>query len=412
MRDDVGSGLLTAKNDPSAHSPFQDALLEETAKLGVVRARFDGFARHTFDELIEGYSSMKVLTYSSSIPIINRTAGELEKLEVVFGRSDILGDMSSYFYFQELLLKELIEATRGQDHIKEKIESGSVKLYVVQEIISHEKLFLLEGERGIRVITGSANFSDRAFSGAQNESYICFDDDPAAWEHFNRAFEKIRDRSTTSIIERAQIDGEFDAENLPALSPARKDSQSPRVVLVQDGPPEPSIVHKAVSRKPPKRFAGISSAVETKRGVAKIDRTVAQCAVRYVRMREYPPVVLSMNAGQDTFGSEIRKRALIVYTGASLPDHTGEARRLGRRVKQIKNNLGTALYREYLRRMLPRLRQEREDPLDVLELSSSVLREIISEHAGAPLPDWCRIVTMDEYGSSRHDRVREELLQQ
>jgi hypothetical protein len=131
----------------------------------------------------------------------------------------------------------------------------------------------------------------------------------------------------------------------------------------------------------------------------------------HVRMKEYPPVVLSMNTGQDTFDSEIRKRALIVYTGASLPDHTGEARRLGRRVKQIKANLGTALYREYLNRMLPRLRQERGEPLDVLELSSSVLREIISEHASGPQPDWCRIVTMDEYGRSRHDRVREELVQ-
>jgi hypothetical protein len=45
------------------------------------------------------------------------------------------------------------------------------------------------------------------------------------------------------------------------------------------------------------------------------------------------PVILSMNAGQDTFDAETRKRALIVYTGASLPDHTGEARRLGRRAK-------------------------------------------------------------------------------
>jgi len=64
--------------------------------------------------------------------------------------------------------------------------------------------------------------------------------------------------------------------------------------------------------------------------------------------------------------------------------------------------------------MLPPLRQERQDPLDVLELSSSVLRGIISEHATSPdsLPDWCRIVTMDEYGRSRHDRVREELVQQ
>ena len=131
----------------------------------------------------------------------------------------------------------------------------------------------------------------------------------------------------------------------------------------------------------------------------------------HVRMKEYPPMVLSMNAGQDTFDSEIRRRALIVYTGASLPDHTPEARQLGRRVKQIKNDLGTALYREYLGQMIPRLRQE-ELP-DILEVSSSVLQEIIATHAGSPqLPGWCRVVTMEEYGSSRHDRVREELLQQ
>ncbi len=580
---------MTQKRDPLANPLFQDGLLEETAKLGVVRARFEGFDRSSFEELIAGYSSMKVLTYSSSVPIINKAAEQLERLEVVFGRADILGDMGSYFYFQELLLKELIDATRGRDFIKEKLESGDIKLYVVQEIISHEKLFLLEGEKGTRVITGSANFSDRAFSGAQNESYVCFDDDPDAWEHFNEVYEKIRDRSTTNIIERAQIDGEFDPENLPAFSPARKESRSPKVILVQDGPSDLSIVHKAVSAKPPKQYGGISSAVETRGGVAKIDRPTAQRAVRYVRsnsrtqeenpeeylsihrdsgkvvllgkeldlnvhaedvevdvrawleyfdgyrlfkgqheklardyfmfwswfyagpfvcdlrnaalargddvwdypvfgllygksncgkselvktlllsmfgkegfppndwftkgqvpmlmeqnrryplvfddmdktrfgqhgaalikddhvrMKEYPPVVLSMNAGQDTFDSEIRKRALIVYTGASLPDHTPEARKLGRRVKGIKNRLGTALYREYLARMLARLGEEKEEPIDVLEVSSSTLREIISEHAdpAAPLPGWCRVVTMDEYGGSRHDRVREELIQQ
>ena len=155
---------MTQKPDPLANPLFQDGLLDETAKLGVVRARFEGFDRDSFEDLIAGYSSMKVLTYSSSVPIINKAAEQLERLEVVFGRADILGDMGSYFYFQELLLKELIDATRGRDFIKEKIESGDIKLYVVQEIISHEKLFLLGGERGTRVITGSANFSDRAFS--------------------------------------------------------------------------------------------------------------------------------------------------------------------------------------------------------------------------------------------------------
>ena len=44
----------------------------------------------------------------------------LERTGVAEDRT-ALSYMSSYFYFQELLLKELIEATRGKDHIKEKI---------------------------------------------------------------------------------------------------------------------------------------------------------------------------------------------------------------------------------------------------------------------------------------------------
>jgi hypothetical protein len=513
----------------------------------------------------------------------------MENLEVVFGRADILGEMGSYFYYQELLIKDLISATRGKDHIKAKIDSGAIKLFVVQEIISHEKRSLLEGDAGTRVITGSANFSDRAFSGAQNESYVRFDDDVRAWEHFNAAYEKIKDRSTTSIIERAQIDGEFDPENLPAFAPARKNGKgaTPKVILVQDAPPETSIVHRAAA-KPPERYGGISSAVQAKGAMAKIDRSTAKRAIvhvksnwrtreenpeeslsihldsgqvslsgkpldlevtdhqvaadvrawvayfagyrifrgeheklardyftfwswfyagaflcdlrnaalvrgddvwdyplygilygksncgkseliktllasmfdrdafppndwftranipavmeqnrRYplvfddmeklrfgqhadalikndhVRLKEYPAVVLSMNAGQDTFDSELRKRALVVYTGASLPDHTGEAKKLRRQLKSIKRDLGTALYREYLRRVLPLVRDEIDEPIDVLKLSSSVLVEIISEHLEAQddPPPWLRVVTMEEYGQGRHDRVRGELIQ-
>lgn len=577
------------KKDTTTPPLLQDALLDDTGKLGIVRARFESFEKSSFEDLISGYSSLKVLTYSSSVPIINRAAEEMETFEVVFGRADILGEMASYLHYQELLLKDLIAATRGKDHIKEKIDSGAIKLYVVQETISHEKLFLLEGEAGTRVITGSANFSDRAFSGAQNESYVRFDDDERAWEHFNSAYEKIKDRSTTSIIERAQIEDEFDPENLPAFAPARngRGATAPKVILIQDAPPETSIVHRAAAR-PPKRYGGICSAVGAKGGMAKIDRPTAERAIvhvksnwrtreenpeesmsihvdsgqvslsgrpldleapreqvaadvrawvayfdgyrvfrgeheklardyftfwswlyagpflcdlrnaalvrgddvwdyplygilygksncgkseliktllasmfardqpaptdwftagnvpalmeqnrRYplvfddmqklrfgqhadglikddhVRLREYPPVVLCMNAAQDTFDSELRKRALVLYTGASLPDHTGEAKKLRRQLKTIKEDLGTALYREYMKRMLPLVREELDEPVDVLELSSSVLVEIVSEHLESPdtPPHWLRVVTMEEYGHGRHDRVREELIQ-
>ncbi|WP_119068765.1 phospholipase D family protein [Rubrobacter indicoceani] len=577
---------MTIPRKENTNPLFQDALLDDVSKLGVVRARFEGFERSSFEDLISGYSSLKVLTYSSSLPIVNRAAEAMDSLEVVFGRADILGDMASYMYYQELLIRDLISATKGRDHVKEKIDSGAIKLYVVQEIISHEKLFLLEGEKGTRVITGSANFSDRAFSGVQNESYVLFDDDPAAWDHFSEAYRRIRDRSTTSIIERAQIDGEFDPENLPALSPARTDSKNPKVILIQDAPSETSIVQRAAA-KPPKRYGGIASTLQAKGGVAKIDRPAANKVVRYVKenwrtreenpeesmslhldsgevllsgksldlnppeedvardarfwlqyfdgysvfrgqsdklargyftfwswfyagafvcdlrnaaiargddvwdypvygllygksncgkselvktllssmfdrdkfppndwftksyvpavmeqngryplvfddmdktrfsqhadalikddhvgLKEYPCVVLSMNAGQDTFDSELRKRALVIYTGASLPDHTGEARELRRKLKAIKGDLGTALYREYLKRVIPTVRDDLHEPLDLLELSSSTLAGIISEHSGGEeLPPWCEAVTMEGYGHGKHDRVAEELLQ-
>jgi putative DNA primase/helicase len=153
---------MPRSNDSTTPPLVQDALLDDSGKLGIVRATFEGFEKSSFEDLISGYSSLRVLTYSSSVPIINRAAEKMDNLEVVFGRADILGEMGSYLYYQELLIKDLISATRGKDHIKAKIDSGAIKLFVVQEIISHEKLFLLEGDAGTRVITGSANFSDRA----------------------------------------------------------------------------------------------------------------------------------------------------------------------------------------------------------------------------------------------------------
>jgi hypothetical protein len=92
---------MPRSNDPKTPLLVQDALLDDTGKLGIVRATFEGFEKSSFEDLISGYSSLKVLTYSSSVPIINRAAEKMENLEVVFGRADILGEMGSYLYPDE-----------------------------------------------------------------------------------------------------------------------------------------------------------------------------------------------------------------------------------------------------------------------------------------------------------------------
>ncbi|CAA9219753.1 MAG: hypothetical protein AVDCRST_MAG93-391, partial [uncultured Chloroflexia bacterium] len=547
--------------------------------LGVVRASFDGYERSSFEELIAGYSSLRVLTYSNSVSIINRAAAAVEKLEIVFGREDIVGKMGQYAHFQLLLLDELVDEIKGKDHIKRKIAAGDMSLYVVKDIVSHEKLFLLEGEAGTRVITGSANFSEKGFSGSQNESYVLFDNDPAAWDYFTDKYEKIKSRSSMPITKKALLAERADATDLPVFSLGEPDGPGP-IVVVPEKPQATSIVHKLL--KTPKSFMGLSEVIRSNRGEAKIDKPTASRAVKYVKsnsrseesnpeeyltvdrdtgrvtlsgrvldldvpkedvasdvdlfveyfggfdlfkgdterltrdyftfmswfyaspfvcdmrnaalareeyvldypafgilygrsncgkseliltlltsmfqkegflpndlftktrvtglmqeniryplvfddldrtrfanhavalikddyvgLGDYPITVLSMNADKDTFEPEVRKRCLIVYTGASLPDHTGESRNLARNVKRIKGRLGNALYREYLKRALGRLREE--TPTDVLHFSSEILHEVFAEHRSESLPDWCRATNMDEYGQGKHDKVKDEL---
>jgi hypothetical protein len=565
-----------------APASLEEALFEEAASLGVVRASFEGSERSSFEELISGYSSLKVLTYSNSVSIVNKAATSVEKLEIVFGREETVGKMAQYVHFQELLLEELVKEIKGKDHIKLKIVAGDMSLYVVKDLVSHEKLFLLEGEDGTRVITGSANLSERGFSGSQNESYILFDNQPAAWEYFNDKYERIKSQSSMRIPKNALLAEKAAPEYLPALALNEADGAGP-VVVVPDTLPAPSIVQK-VLRKTPKRFTGLSEVIRSNKGVAKIDPSIASKAIRYVKsnsrseesnpeeyltvdkdtgrvvlsgkdlelnsseeevasdvnlfieyfsgfdqfrgdterlkrdyftfmswfyaspficdwrnsalaredyvldyplfgilygrsncgkseliktlmtsmfqkegflpnewftktmvaklmqenlryplvfddldrtrfnnhavslikddfvgLGDYPATVLSMNADKDTFEPEVRKRCLIVYTGASLPDHTGEGRKLARNIKRIKSKLSNALYREYLKRAVDRLREE--TPTDALAFSSEVLHEIFTEHHSEILPAWCRITGMDEYGQGKHDKVKEELIQ-
>lgn len=563
-------------------APLGGTLFDETANLGVVRASFEGFEQSSFDELISGYSSLRVLTYSNSVSIVNRAAAAVDKLEIVFGREDIVGKMAQYVHFQELLLEALVDEIKGQDHIKRKITAGDMSLHVVRDIVSHEKLFLLEGKAGTRVVTGSANFSEKGFSGSQNESYVLFDNDPGAWDYFTGKYEKIKNRSSMPITKKALLAERAHAENLPVLSLDEADGPG-LVVVVPETLPAPTIVQKVLTRTQ-KRFTGLAEVIRAKNGVAKIDKPTASRAVRYIKsnsrsedgnpeerltvdrnagrivlsgttldlevpqeevasdadlfveyfggferfrgdterltrdyftfmswfyaspficdmrnaalaredyvldypvfgilygrsncgkselvltllasmfqregflpnelftktgvaslmegnaryplvfddldktrfanhavtlikddyvgLGEYPTTVLSMNADKDTFEPEVRKRCLVVYTGASLPDHTGESRSMARNVKRLKGRLGNALYREYLKRALERLREE--TPADALLFSSEILREIFAEHGSGPLPYWCRATSMDEYARGKHDKVKDELAQ-
>ncbi|MEE3258576.1 MAG: phospholipase D family protein [Candidatus Latescibacterota bacterium] len=86
----------------------------------------------------------------------------------------LLTDFSDISACQKVLSAELMTAVIGLDdkkkqHIVAKIVEGKTSFRVVKDAIAHAKIYLLENEGHRRVIVGSANLSDWAFSGKQAE---------------------------------------------------------------------------------------------------------------------------------------------------------------------------------------------------------------------------------------------------
>ena len=196
--------------------------LDDGGGLRVVRATF--LDQQKFDwDLFDGYDSLRVLTYSASISAIVRMLDRYSftDFECVFGYEGTLRDIKDILAFQKVVVGDTRAAIMGlQDeryaHVLEHVHAGRARFRVLRNYIAHAKLYLLSNpDRRTRVIVGSANLSERAFSGHQPETLVKFDDDEGAWHHYSRMFDEIRnsasdeiplpeDRITTAEIEISQ----------------------------------------------------------------------------------------------------------------------------------------------------------------------------------------------------------------
>ncbi len=186
---------------------FDDAQSAVERGLQVVRATFrsvEPFDWHLFD----GFDSLRVLTYSAStraiIRMLNRYS--FRRFECVFGYEGGLGRLADVIAFQQHVIEQVRECAlelkdEHQRIILEKIHAGTVQLYVVKDYIAHAKLYLLEAKepQRRRVIVGSANLSERAFSGKQPETLVVFDDDDRAWEHYSREYAAVKETAADRI---------------------------------------------------------------------------------------------------------------------------------------------------------------------------------------------------------------------
>ena len=186
---------------------FAGANLQPTTRpLTVFRAELISCDQASWEELFDGFTSLQAITFSSSLEMLLRLADRLEDLEIVFGSESILSrehlalaqasqTIQSYGFADALVdQKALVEALarllgRTGQRLLERVAEGSLRFRLLRGRPSHEKLYLLAGPAGRRVITGSANLSIAAFEGRQQEVYVAFDGEPA-WQLFDGYYQR------------------------------------------------------------------------------------------------------------------------------------------------------------------------------------------------------------------------------
>jgi hypothetical protein len=117
----------------------------------------------------------------------------------------------------------------------------------------------------------------------------------------------------------------------------------------------------------------------------------------------YPAVVISANEDVKAIAQEVTRRTIICRVQAGLTNTEVMKSNI---VRTVQQKIGTALYREFLRRMmesLPRLidslkDDQAEEAPDILRLASEHLVDIISTHS-SNCPKYVRPLTLDSYFS-------------
>ena len=127
---------------------------------------------------------------------------------------------------------------------------------------------------------------------------------------------------------------------------------------------------------------------------------------------QYAPVVLTTNRDVSTIPPDLTKRMVTCHIDAAIPENRSVTERIARRAQK---EIGTALYRAYLLRLIPEVRAMRADidaeieqfP-DLLARSSEILRDLFAESLGE-LPAWARSLSFADYFGIRHRKFRDQL---
>lgn len=297
---------------------FDDAdSITRQGVLNVVHARADDVKPFN-RSLFENFSSLCALTYTSSIPMIVGLLRDYDydRFECIFGHNGILSrEAEEILAFQRVVDEKLTQGFLGlkglseerREIIYDRVASGNADFFVVKDAIAHAKIYLLEREDLRRVIVGSANLSEVAFSGRQAETLIVFDNDEIAWRHYSAQYTAVRDISVSHLpLRKEPIQIEIThIEETPALRDA--DSSKDGVTLyipgmqAEEAEYAPSQILSRVETVRPVFRRGLADLRPNKDGILRFTSKIVRQITHVVVSRqvaEGPQTYLSLTNGR------------------------------------------------------------------------------------------------------------------
>ena len=202
-----------------------------SSNLTVVEAGFIKSRQTTWADLFDGYDELYAITFSSSYRFVTKLVGKFRTCQIIFGNEQVLnGKIEEAIAFQKLMSDEILSSSDRT--MCDMMSAGRLKCYVSRGTASHEKIYILHADDGrMRVITGSANASERAWNATQRENIVCFDDGQA-YRHYKALFDDFVVSCADNVEFTARrIDPELeDGTDIPIIHTL----QSQKVVVIND----------------------------------------------------------------------------------------------------------------------------------------------------------------------------------
>lgn len=290
-----------------------------TQALSVVKAVYADTVETNWEELFDGFDRLYAITFSSGIEFVNKVINKFSYAEVVFGCEKIIANDIAAIMSVQIDSVQRLAKSKSAGNLANRLDDGSLQLYVSRDTKSHEKIFILESadHKRVRVITGSANMSASAFCGIQRENIVCFDDEEA-FSHYKVLFETFKETCSDNVSYKAVVNTmnqeDYLKENIKEV-PVFQSIEKQKLIFLEQAQPEDEVEYeivadvkkmqelvKPIMPKMPVQGNRIVVASEPMRVFTKRYTEVRRVAAEAVK--QLPKLHIDYDAGTMTFNDE------------------------------------------------------------------------------------------------------------